>query len=169
MTDTSPRATAEQLYTAFARRDGAGMAACYAPDATFSDPAFPGLRGPEVGGMWRMLCQRGKDLRIAWRILDVQGDTVRVHWDAWYTFSATGRKVHNSIESELKVHGGLVVAQTDTFDFWRWSRQALGPVGALLGWSGFLRGKVQGQARAGLRAFLADNPPSSGKVVGPAA
>ena len=32
------------FYEAFQRRDGATMAACYTPDATFRDPAFD-LRG----------------------------------------------------------------------------------------------------------------------------
>ena len=53
-----------RFYTAFARRDHQTMAACYAPDAEFGDPVFQDLRGPEVPGMWRMLCERGTDLRI---------------------------------------------------------------------------------------------------------
>ena len=31
----------ERFYAAFGRRDGDAMAACYAPDASFSDPVFP--------------------------------------------------------------------------------------------------------------------------------
>ena len=54
----------ERFYGAFGRRDGAAMAACYAPDATFSDPVFPDLRGEEPGAMWRMLTGRADDLRI---------------------------------------------------------------------------------------------------------
>ncbi|MFT4048815.1 MAG: nuclear transport factor 2 family protein [Solirubrobacterales bacterium] len=37
----------ERFYAAFASRDGETMAACYAPDATFSDPVFPDLSGYE--------------------------------------------------------------------------------------------------------------------------
>jgi hypothetical protein len=44
--------------------------------------------------------------------------------------------------------------QRDTYDFWSWSRQALGLPGLLLGWSGFLRTKVRAQAAAGLEQFL---------------
>jgi hypothetical protein len=47
-----------------------------------------------------------------------------------------------------------VVEHVDSFDFWRWSRQSLGVVGVLLGWSGWLRRKVQAQARKGLDRFL---------------
>ena len=43
-----------RFYTALSRLDGAAMAACYADDATFSDPVFPGLKNGEPGKMWRM-------------------------------------------------------------------------------------------------------------------
>src|SRR5436190_2219712 len=39
----------QRFYAAFAARDGAAMAACYAPDATFSDPVFTDLKGEEPG------------------------------------------------------------------------------------------------------------------------
>jgi ketosteroid isomerase-like protein len=35
----------ERFYAAFGRKDGDAMAACYAPDARFSDPVFGELRG----------------------------------------------------------------------------------------------------------------------------
>ena len=38
----------ERFYEAFQRRDVDAMAACYAPDVTFSDPVFVGLHGGEV-------------------------------------------------------------------------------------------------------------------------
>ena len=50
------------LYRAFQRKDGAAMAACYHPDATFRDEVFT-LRGKQVGAMWRMLCEGAKDGR----------------------------------------------------------------------------------------------------------
>ena len=54
----------ERFYAAFGRRDGDAMAACYAPDASFSDPVFPGLKGSEPGAMWRMLTGRSEDLKV---------------------------------------------------------------------------------------------------------
>ena len=50
---------ADRLYAAFARRDAEAMAACYADDASFSDPAFPDLRGEPVRDMCRILIARG--------------------------------------------------------------------------------------------------------------
>jgi ketosteroid isomerase-like protein len=144
------------FYSAFQRRDADAMAACYHPEAEFSDPAFPGLRHAEVTSMWRMLAERGKDLELTFT--DVQADdrTGRAHWDARYTFGATGRKVLNRIDAEFEFRDGKILRHTDRFDFWRWSSQALGPVGMLLGWTPFLRNKVRSQARASLEKFMRD-------------
>ena len=100
-----PAEVIRRFYAAFQRRDHAAMAACYAPDATFSDPVFPALRGPAVGAMWRMLCERGTDLRI--EASGIEADSARgsARWEAWYTFSATGRPVHNIIHGVVHVPG----------------------------------------------------------------
>lgn len=146
----------EKFYAAFARRDGPAMGACYAPDATFEDPAFK-LKGAEIGAMWTMLCQRGKDLKVEASGIEADDATGRAHWEAYYTFSATGRKVHNIIDATFTFRDGLIATHVDKFDFHRWSKQALGLPGLLLGWTGFMQAKVQGKAMAGLRDFMAKN------------
>ncbi|HZH17035.1 MAG TPA: nuclear transport factor 2 family protein [Archangium sp.] len=146
------------FYTAFARRDGNAMAACYHPDAEFSDPAFPGLRGARVTSMWRMLCERGTDLEITFR--DVQADerTGRAQWEARYTFSMSGNKVLNRVSSEFEFKDGKILRQTDRFDFWAWARQAIGgPAGVLLGWTPLVRNKVQAQARRSLDKYMEEH------------
>lgn len=151
------QATIERLYAAFHQLDAAAMAACYAPDATFDDEAFS-LQGRErIGGMWAMLCEavrsKGRDV---WK-LDVSQVTDRsAHWEPTYRFSATGRIVHNIIDAEFEFDAqGLIRRHRDRFDFWRWSRQALGTPGLLLGWTPMLRNKVRAQAAKNLDAFLA--------------
>jgi ketosteroid isomerase-like protein len=69
---------------------------------------------------------------------------------AWYPFSGTGREVHNVVQSEFRFRDGRIAAQVDDFDLWRWSRQALGPVGLLLGWSPLLRRRLRATAAAQL-------------------
>ena len=143
----------EKFYAAFARRDGEAMAACYADDVRFSDPVFPTLEGEHAGAMWKMLCGRAKDLDIVASDISWDGSTGHAKWVAHYTFAATGRKVENIIRATFKIAGGKIVKHTDVFDFWRWSRQALGPAGAILGWSSFLQKKVQGQAAKSLTEY----------------
>jgi SnoaL-like domain len=156
--------TIEKLYSAFARLDADGMAQCYAADASFDDEAFS-LRGhPQVSGMWHMLCDatqaKGRDVwKLAYGGIRADAGTGQGHWEADYRFSATGRLVHNVIDSRFTFDPqGLIRTQRDSFDFWAWSRQALGAPGLLLGWTPFLHNKVRAQAAANLRKYLAGRP-----------
>lgn len=144
----------ERFYSAFARRDHQTMATCYAPDAEFSDPVFQDLRGAQVPGMWRMLCERGTDLRLEYRDIRAEGSSGSAHWEAWYTFSATGRKVHNIIEARFDFANGLIRRHLDYFNLYAWSRQALGIKGILLGWTPLVRNAIRGQARRSLEKYL---------------
>jgi len=151
VTDTA--ATIHRFYQAFARRDHCTMSGCYAAAARFSDPVFPGLRDARIGQMWRMLCERGADLRIVHGPVECEGDRCRTTWEAWYTFSATGRSVHNRVHAEFVMVDGLISEHRDHFDFHRWARQALGLKGLLLGWTPLARRAVQGQAARALERF----------------
>ena len=143
------------FYQAFSRRDGAAMGACYHPAVHFSDPVFD-LHGEHARAMWQMLCARGRDLQIEFRDVSAEGEHGRAHWDAAYTFSGTGRKVLNRIDAAFRFRDGLIVRHQDSFDFYRWSRQALGLPGLLLGWSSLLQSKVKDQAAQSLDAFMAE-------------
>lgn len=144
----------DQFYKSFAAKDAAGMAACYAPDATFSDPVFRGLTGAQVPAMWRMLCERGADLQVVHSDVKSDGATGSAHWEATYTFSQTGRKVHNVIDARFTFKDGKIAAHEDSFNFWRWTRMALGVPGVLLGWSPIVQNKVRDQAMKGLGLFM---------------
>jgi ketosteroid isomerase-like protein len=145
----------ERFYAAFARRDGAAMEACYAPDVRFSDPVFVDLHGPEAGAMWRMLTARAADLRVELLEHSADGDRGSAHWRAHYTFSQTGRPVVNDVRAAMRFAEGLIAEHVDDFDFHRWARQALGTSGLLLGWTPLLRNAVRRRARAGLDEYLA--------------
>ncbi len=144
----------QRLYDAFQAGDGEAMQACYALDSTFRDEVFD-LAGPtEIGGMWKMLLARGTDLELQVSRVEADDTTGRAHWAADYTFTQTGRKVHNEIDATFVLRDGLIVEHVDQFDFWAWSRQALGPIGLLLGWTPIVRKKVQDTARRGLETWL---------------
>jgi ketosteroid isomerase-like protein len=145
----------QRFYAAFAARDGAGMAACYSPDVHFSDPVFTDLHGPEAGAMWRMLTERAEDLRVELLEHDAQDGEGSARWRATYTFTQTGRPVVNDVRASFRFANGSIVDHHDHFDFHRWSRQALGTSGLLLGWTPLLRSAVRRRARAGLDEYLA--------------
>jgi hypothetical protein len=152
--------TIETFYNAFARLDPAAMAECYADDVSFDDEVFS-LRGKrDVMGMWGMLCavtrEKGADVwQLRFSGVQAESDTGRAHWDAHYRFSATGRIVDNSIDARFGfAPDGRIARHRDSFDFWHWSRQALGAPGWLLGWSPMLRAKVRAKAAANLHRYL---------------
>jgi ketosteroid isomerase-like protein len=147
-----------RFYSAFGARDADTMAACYAPDARFSDPVFPDLRGSEPGAMWRMLVGRSDDLTIELLEHDADADRGSARWLARYTFTQTGRPVENDVRASFRFAGGLIAEHDDDFDFYRWSRQALGTSGLLLGWTPIVRNAVRRRAREGLDEFMADAP-----------
>ena len=142
------------FYEAFSRKEAGPMRASYAANATFSDGAFVGLRGDEIGDMWAMLCERAQDFRVEFR--DVVADDARgsAHWEAWYLFQGK-RRVHNVIDAAFTFEDGKIATHVDTFDFRRWSKQALGPIGFLLGWSSGFQRTVQKNARKGLDEYRA--------------
>ncbi|MET0311601.1 MAG: nuclear transport factor 2 family protein [Burkholderiaceae bacterium] len=152
--------TLERFYSAFARLDPETMSACYDPAVTFEDEVFSLQGREETMAMWRMLCSaveaKGKDVwRLEWSDVRADGRQGQAHWEAHYRFTATGRMVHNVIEARFDFSpDGLIVRHHDSFPFWRWARQALGPAGLALGWTPFLRAKVRAQANANLRRFM---------------
>ena len=105
--------------------------------------------------MWRMLCARAEDLVITFSDVVSDGDAGRAHWEARYTFSGSGRPVHNRIDATFRLRAGVIIEHTDSFNLWRWSSMALGPVGLLLGWSPPVRGKIRAMARKSLDRYVA--------------
>jgi ketosteroid isomerase-like protein len=151
----------ERFYAAFEARDGDAMAACYAPDAHFSDPVFPDLNGSEPGTMWTMLTSQANELRI--ELLECEADDARgtAHWRAHYVFTQTGRPVVNDVRATFRFAGGLIAEHHDEFSFHRWSRQALGAPGLLLGWTPLLKKSVRRRAAASLAGFTQGGAHSS--------
>lgn len=150
MSAEANRRLVERFYEAFGRGDGHTMATCYAPDVHFSDPVFTDLRGPRAGAMWQMLTESPGELRVELLSHDAGDATGSADWRAHYVFSQTGRPVVNEVHAEFRFRDGLISEHRDQFDFHRWARQALGPVGLLLGWTPLLRAAVRRKAAARL-------------------
>jgi hypothetical protein len=118
---------------------------------------FTDLNSEEIKAMWHMLCENAKDFSLQFSEISTEGDTGKCRWDAWYSFSRTGRKVHNIIHADFRFIDGLIIEHADSFNFWRWSRMALGLSGVLLGWSPFMQNKVQATALKSLTKFMQDH------------
>lgn len=141
------------FYSSFSAGDGEAMASCYADGAVFEDPVFGVLSSTDVRDMWRMLCENATDLKIDFTVEEANETSARVRWIAHYTFSATGRLVRNDVMATIQIVDGKITDHRDQFSFWKWSSQALGVPGRLLGWSPPLRAKVRKMALGNLAKY----------------
>ncbi len=152
--ETSNQQLITKFYTCFQKKDYKGMQECYADTATFSDEVFVNLNPEQVKAMWEMLCIRGTDLTLDFKNVKAQGNQASAEWEAHYTFSASKRKVVNNVKANFVIENGKVVKHTDVFDFYKWSKQALGFPGALLGWTSFFKNAVRKGAMKSLNDFM---------------
>lgn len=145
----------KKFYTSFTANDAEGMVGCYAPGIVFEDPAFGQLEGERAKSMWRMLLERSKgNIKITFSHVKANERSGSAHWVAEYVFAQTGRPVVNVISAEFEFEDGKIIKHTDQFSLWKWSRQALGWKGWLLGWSGFMKKQIQKQTGQLLKAYM---------------
>ena len=145
----------EKFYDAFTHLDAERMVQWYHDDITFEDPAFGVLRGEEAKNMWRMLClsQKGKGFKVITSNIEYTPESGKARWEAYYTLTKTGRKVHNIINATFKFKDGKIINHVDKFSLYRWSKQAMGFKGFLVGWTAFFKKKLNKQTRFLLSEF----------------
>ncbi len=130
------------------------MQACYADHATFSDPVFRDLNATQVRSMWEMFLVKNDRLTVEFTHVQQRGKFITARWTADYVLSSTGNPVKNIIEARFTVESGKITEHEDSFNFYRWARQALGAKGVLLGWTPFVRRRVQRSAMASLQGYI---------------
>ena len=148
----------ESFYSSFQQKNWKAMQTCYHDEVLFSDPVFRNLYGPEAKAMWHMLVTAGKDLTISFQNIKADGISGSCDWDAHYTFSRTGKKVHNIIHARFDFRGGRIIKHTDSFNLWKWAGMALGPSGTLLGWTPMVKSKIRTTAEKSLSKFILEHP-----------
>ncbi len=144
-----------KFYTAFNKLDHATMNSCYSDEIVFFDPVFGLLREHEVKSMWEMLCGSAKDFSLTYgNIINLDEEYSTCDWVATYTFSKTGRKVVNKIRANMRFAEGKIIEHSDAFSLHKWSSQALGFSGWLLGWNRFFQNKIKNGAKRNLLKFM---------------
>jgi ketosteroid isomerase-like protein len=144
----------KKFYVALHNLDYESMQHCYHPEATFEDPVFGKLDAKEVKAMWKMLCLSARELSITIENISADQEMGACDVTASYLFSQTGRQVINRIHAEFHFKEGKIVEQRDRFDLWKWSRQALGMPGWLLGWAPFFKKGIRQKARSRLKKYM---------------
>ncbi|MDY8138739.1 nuclear transport factor 2 family protein [Aquimarina sp. 2201CG5-10] len=146
----------ETFYTAFNNQDAETMISCYHDDVVFEDPGFGKLHGERAKKMWQMLCKNAQNLKIEYTNVEANNQKGSVHWEAKYTFSKTGRAVHNKIDAQFEFKDGKIIKHTDHFNLHRWASQAIGWKGKLLGGTSFFKKKLHQQTNRLLDKFQAE-------------
>jgi hypothetical protein len=142
------------FYTAFANADAKMMCECYHPNIQFQDPVFGILKKNDPCRMWNMLIEKSKgNIKIEFSDIKADDFSGTAKWTATYNFSKTNRKVINVIHAQFQFKDNLIISHIDNFDIWKWSKQALGFKGLLLGWTGFMKNQIQKQALASLKNY----------------
>lgn len=144
----------QKFYDAFARLDYETMLDCYSSNPIFNDQVFGVIQGNEVKAMWEMLCKNAKDFDLQVEKIEVDGEYATCNWTATYTFTKTGKKVINHVKAHMRIENGKITEHTDEFDIYKWSRQAFGLSGVLLGWSGYMKNKIRHEAKTKLYQFM---------------
>jgi limonene-1,2-epoxide hydrolase len=131
------------------------MSKCYHKNVVFEDPAFGKIHAQEVTAMWQMLIERSNgNLKIDFDNVIAENDSGQAIWVATYNFSKSGRRVVNTIHANFKFEDDLIIAHHDHFDIWKWSIQALGLKGFLMGWTTFMHNKIRENARLSLKKYM---------------
>jgi hypothetical protein len=143
-----------KFYAAFQKLDWLGMISCYHDEVFFYDPVFENLEAGQVRSMWQMLCHQAKDFSLTYKDIRADKEYGSCKWTATYTFSRTGRKVVNHVKANFRFQNGKIIEHMDDFDLWKWSRQALGISGWVLGWSPVIKKRIRKMARGNLGKFM---------------
>lgn len=144
-----------RFYTAFQELNYDEMNSCYSDDIVFFDPVFSLLERNQVKSMWKMLCTTAKNFELQFgNIVALDDEYYTCEWIASYTFSRTGRKVINKVKAFMRIADGKIIEHSDGFSLHKWSMQALGFSGWLLGWNRFFQNKIKNHARRNLNKFM---------------
>ncbi len=141
------------FYEGFAKADVNAMIICYADTIEFEDAAFGTLKGNDAKNMWKMLLSRNKNIKVTFSNVQANKNIGSANWVATYNYGPKKRKVINKISAKFEFKDGKIIKHTDSFNMWKWSKQALGLKGFLLGWTPFLKSKVQSMTNKLLKEF----------------
>lgn len=143
------------FYQAFQKGNPKAMNACYHKDIVFFNPVFGHLRGDRVRAMWYMLLEKSRgELSISFSEIQANDFNGSAKWTAIYYYGPSKRRVVNEVVGTFYFQNGKIRQHTDHFDLWNWSRQALGFKGYLLGWTKWMKLKIQQESSKMLSRYI---------------
>ena len=148
----------KKFYTSFSDGNSKEMVECYHENIVFQDPVFGTLKGERAIKMWEMLLSKKKDdTKISFDNIQTSVKNGKANWVAEYVYGQNNRKVINRVSTDFKFKEGKIIEHIDTFDLWKWTRQAMGILGYLIGWTPFMKSKIQKTTNKKLDKFIENN------------
>lgn len=141
-----------KFYQSFSEGNAEGMIDCYHDEIEFQDPAFGKIKGDDAKNMWRMLLESGSS-KIDFSNVTADETKGSASWRAEYNYGPKKRKVINNITASFDFKDGKIIKHVDHFSMWKWSQQALGLGGYLLGWTPIIKSKVQSTTKSLLKKY----------------
>jgi len=78
------------------------------------------------------------------------------NWTATYKYGENERDVVNNVTASFKFKDGKIIEHIDSFKLWKWTRQALGVSGTLLGWTPLMKNKIQKTTNEQLNDYISN-------------
>ncbi|MGB0885830.1 MAG: nuclear transport factor 2 family protein [Chitinophagales bacterium] len=147
----------KNFFEAFQKLDSKTMNSFLAKNISFDDPAFGKLNGDEVKYMWQFLTKNAKNFSLEFEIISTTKNKLEAKWTAHYTFSATGNKVVNHVNSSFTIKNDKITNHKDEFDLKKWAKQALGKAIGIFGPSFLLKKGIQAQSKQLLKKYMSKN------------
>lgn len=145
----------KKFYTSFSNGNIKGMLECYHKDVIFQDPVFGKLERERAFKMWEMLLsQKKEDTIINFNNAQATNEIGKANWVAEYVYGAKKRKIINRVQANFKFKNGKIIEHFDFFDLWKWTKQAFGITGFLIGWTPFMKNKIQQTTNKRLDEFI---------------
>jgi hypothetical protein len=141
----------DAFFTALARLDAETIGRLYDEDASYEDPVFGRLAGSAARRRWQLFCWRAARPRLRWAAEPRRDGVVEAHWHMACLYGQ--RRLDLAVRSEFVVQGSRILIHADTYDFWTWARQTLGPTVWLRGVAPNFRRAVRRRARSELGRF----------------
>lgn len=141
-------AVVNRFFESYQRSDWQSMARCYHDKASFSDPIYPDLREENIVYLWFSRLSKHQSIDLQYRVVFADERKAQVEWTAISPFNGKAVKIEGL--STFALWDETIVRHVDEFSFVKWSRQAQGLKGWLLGGSRFYQARVQRSARSQL-------------------
>ncbi|SCY07660.1 SnoaL-like domain-containing protein [Nonlabens sp. Hel1_33_55] len=143
-----------QFYKGLKNANASNMTALYKDNSHFKDPVFGDLHGEHAISMWHMLFSKNNQVKISYKIIEATPTYGKVQWTANYLNGSNKRPVTNHVTANFKLADGEIVNHVDSFNLSKWSRQALGVSGLLMGWSSFMKNQIQKKTNSLLDHYI---------------